>query len=152
MKLCDTTIFNILQICKYTNKYGSWYFENEVYFTQFLDLKQANLSILQYSDQFSRLQNACGMEDVEEHDFISCVRGSRHDIVERMSDCKTIHGAYWEAIRVNRMLKRSYLGKVMPQDRQLPQIMADHHVKEPVAEDIQSEKLKQDTSMGNGDI
>ena len=90
------------------------------------------------------------MEDDEEHDLISFVRGLRPNIVERMSDCKTIHEGYWEAIRVERMLKRSYLGKVMPQDG--PQIIVDHHVEEPVAEDIQSEKLEEDASMGNGDI
>ena len=38
----------------------------------------------------------------------------------------------------------------MPQDG--PQITVDHHVEEPVAEDIQSKKLEEDTSMGNGDI
>ena len=47
-----------------------------------------------------------------------------------MNDCKTIHEAYWEAVRVERMLKQSYLVKVMPQDGQLPQIIADRHVDE----------------------
>ena len=70
------------------------YFENQVYFTQFLDLKQGELSVLQYSDQFSRLQDACGMEDDEERDLISFVRGLRPYIVERMNDCMPIHEAY----------------------------------------------------------
>ena len=150
MKFHISTLHNALQRVRYAGKYGIWYFENEVYFTQFLNLKQGELSVLQYSNQFSRLKDACGMEDDEEHDLISFVRGLRPNIVERMSDCKTIHEAYWEAIRMERMLKRSYLGKVMPQDG--PQIIVDHHVEEPVAEDIQIEKLEEDTSMGNGDI
>ena len=50
------------------------------------------------------------------------------------------------------MLKQSHLGKVKPQDGQLPQIIMDHHVEEPMAEDIHTVKPEQDTSMGNGDI
>ena len=93
---------------------GIWYVEIEDNFLQFLDLKQEELSVLEHSDQFSRLQDACGMEDDEEHDFISFVRGLRPDIVERMTDCTNIHEAYWEAICVERMLKRSPLEKVTP--------------------------------------
>eukprot|EP00268_Persea_americana_P021663 TRINITY_DN21584_c0_g1_i1.p1 TRINITY_DN21584_c0_g1~~TRINITY_DN21584_c0_g1_i1.p1 ORF type:complete len:112 (-),score=20.67 TRINITY_DN21584_c0_g1_i1:123-458(-) len=69
-----------------------------------------------------------------------------------MNDCMTVHEVYWEAIRVERMLKRSYLGKVMPEYVQLPQIIVDHHVEEPMAEDIHTVKPEQDTSMGTGDI
>ena len=69
-----------------------------------------------------------------------------------MNDCTTVHAAYWKEIHVEHMLKRSYLGKVMPQDGQLPQITTNHHIEEPVAEDIQSEKLEEYASMGNGDI
>ena len=90
------------------------------------------MSVLEYSDQFSRLQDACGMEDGEEHDFISFVEGLRQDIVERMRDCKTILEAYWEAICMERMLKRFYLGKVITQDGQLPQIITGHYVEETV--------------------
>ena len=50
------------------------------------------------------------------------------------------------------MLKQSRLGKVTPQDGQLPQIIADHHVEVLVAKDIQTKKLEEDISMGNDDI
>ena len=75
MKLRDTTIFNILQRYKYADKYGSWYVENEVYFRYFLDLKQGELSSLDYGDMFAWLQDKCGLEDDEEHDLISFIRG-----------------------------------------------------------------------------
>ena len=107
---------------KYASKYGMWYFENAVYFRSFLDLKQGELSVLEYSDEFSKLQDACGMEDDEEHDFISFVRGLRPDMVERMTDCQTIHEAFWEAIRVERILKRSRLVEVTLQEEKLPHI------------------------------
>ena len=54
-----------------------------------------------------------------------------------MNDCKTIREAYWEALHVEHMLKRSYLGKVTPQEGKLPQIKTDHHVEEePVVEEF----------------
>ena len=98
------------------------------------------------------------MED-DEHDFISFVRGLKPDIVEKMNDCTNIHEAYWEAIHVERMLKRSHLTKVTPQS---PQIIEDH-VEEPLTEDMQTAKSERDIedskttfgpkfpSMGNDD-
>eukprot|EP00268_Persea_americana_P000025 TRINITY_DN10012_c0_g1_i3.p1 TRINITY_DN10012_c0_g1~~TRINITY_DN10012_c0_g1_i3.p1 ORF type:complete len:129 (+),score=22.20 TRINITY_DN10012_c0_g1_i3:730-1116(+) len=75
-----------------------------------------------------------------------------------MNECKTIYESYWEAIRVKRMLKRSHLGKVTPQEEKLPQMTTDHHVEEPVAEELQTEtedstnKVRLEfPSMGNGD-
>jgi len=94
MKFHISKFYNALQGVRYACQYGLWYAVNKNYFQQFLDLKQEELSVLEYSDQFSRLQDACGMEDDEEHDFISFVRGLRPDIVERMTDCKTIHEAF----------------------------------------------------------
>ena len=79
-----------------------------------------------------------------------------------MYDCKTIHEAYWEAIRVECMLIGSHLGRVMSQERKSSRITADHVV-EPVVNDIQTEKQEQDTKdstttcglefplLGNGD-
>ena len=65
---------------------------------------------------FSRLQDACGIEDDEVHDLISFLKGLRSDIVEKMNGCKTIHEAYWEAICVEHMPKQSHLGTVTPQE------------------------------------
>ena len=83
MKFHISKFHNALQRVKYAGKYGIWYAANENYFQQFLDLKQEELFVLECSDQFSRLQDACGMEDDEENDFISFVRGLRPDIVEK---------------------------------------------------------------------
>ena len=55
---------------------------------------------------FAWLQEKCGLEDDEEHNLISFIRGLRPEIVEKMNDTKNIHEAYWEAIRVERMLKK----------------------------------------------
>ena len=90
MKFYINKFYNALQGVIYACQYGLRYAINKNYFQRFLDLKQEELSVLEYSDQFSRLQDACGMEDDEEHDFISFVRGLRPNIGERMSDCKTI--------------------------------------------------------------
>ena len=46
----------------------------KTFFWQFLDLNQEELSILEYPGQFSRLQDACGLEDDEEHYLISFLR------------------------------------------------------------------------------
>ena len=112
VKLNISKFYNARQRTKSALKYGIWYAENENYFRQFFALKQEELPILEYFDQFSRLQDACGLEDDKEHDLISFLRGLRSDIVERMNGCKTIHKVYWEAICVERMLKQSHLEKV----------------------------------------
>ena len=122
MKFHISKFYNALQGVRYACQHGLWYVVNKNYFQQFLDLKQEELSVLEYSDEFSRLQDACGMEDDEEHDFISFVRGLRPDIVERMTDCKTIHEAFWEAIRVERILKMSHLVEVTLQEEESPHI------------------------------
>ena len=122
---------------------GIWYVENEDNFLQFLDLKQEELSVLEYSNEFSRLQDACGMEDDEEHDFISFVRGLRPDIVERMTDCKTIHEAFWEAIRVERMLKRSHIVEVTPLAEKSSHVI--DYVEEPMPADILTDQPELNT-------
>ena len=40
-------------LCQY--KYGEWYFENEFYFEQFLNLKQKDLTVDEYTLQFREL-------------------------------------------------------------------------------------------------
>ena len=116
----------------YARKYGKWYFENEDYFCQSLDLKQGELSIVEYSDQFLRLKDERVLEDDEEYDLTSFLKCLRSDIVERMNHCKTIYEAYWEAyleaIRAKNMPKWSHLGRVTPQEGQSSRIIADHIV------------------------
>ena len=81
MELHISKLHNALQRVKYVDKYGRQYFENKAYFTQFLELKQ-ELSVLEYSDQFSRPQDACGISNDEEHDLMSFLRGLRPDIMD----------------------------------------------------------------------
>ena len=50
------------------------------------------------------------------------IANMRPDIAESMNDCTTVYKAYWEAIRVEYMLKLSPLGKVAPQTKSL-----NHH-------------------------
>ena len=54
--------------------------------------------------------------------------------MERMIDYKTIHEAFWEAIRVEQILKRSHLVEVMSQDEKSPHIT--DCVEEPVPVDM----------------
>ena len=70
------------------------------------------MSVLEYYDQFSRFQDACGLEDDEEYDLISFLKGLRPNIVERMNDCTNIHKAYCEAIRVEHIVKQSHLRQI----------------------------------------
>ena len=94
MKLHVSKLYNELQRVKYALKYGKWYNENENYFQQFLNLAQGELSIIEYFDQFSRLQDVCELEDDEEHDLISFLSGLKLDILEHMNDCKNIYEAF----------------------------------------------------------
>ena len=73
-------------------------------------MKQGELSVIDYGDMFAWLQYKCGLEDDKEHDLINFVRGLRSGMVESMNNCTTVHEAYWEVIRVERMLNRSHLG------------------------------------------
>ena len=50
MKLHLNKFYNELQRAKYALKYGKWYSENEDYSRQFLDVKQGELSVVEYSD------------------------------------------------------------------------------------------------------
>ena len=93
MKLHIGRFYNELQRAKYAFKYGKWYYEKDDYFRQFLDLKQGELSVVEYSHQFSRLQDT-RLEDDDEHDLTNFLKGLKSNIVERMNDCKTIHEAH----------------------------------------------------------
>ena len=68
MKLDPGKFYNELQMVKYAHKYGKWYSENDCYFKEFLNLTQVELSGVEYSDQFPRLQDIRGFED-DEHDL-----------------------------------------------------------------------------------
>ena len=70
---------------------------NERYFKQFLSLRQGDLTIIEYSDHFSKPQDVCGLDDNEEHDLTCFLMGLRSDILEKMNDCMTFHEAYFEA-------------------------------------------------------
>ena len=91
---------------------------------------------------FSWLQDKCGLEDDEEHDLISFIRGLRPEIVEKMNDTKNIHEAYWEAIRVERMLKRYHLVEVSPQEEKSSHVT--DCVEEPVPPDMQTDQPELD--------
>lgn len=150
MKFHISTFYNALQGVRYACQYGLWYVVNKNYFKQFLDLKQEELSVHEYSYQFSRLQDACGMEDDEERDFISFVRGLRPDVVKRMTDCKTIHEAFWEAIRVERLLKRSHIVEVTPPAEKLSHVI--DRVEELVPADILTDQLELDTEASTSTV
>ena len=100
---------NEVQRMLYGHKYGNWYYANEVYLEQFLNLEPGDWTVDEYSDQFLKLQQVCELEQNELHDLNRFIRGWRPNILQNMNYCKTIHDAYWEAIRVERMLKRSCL-------------------------------------------
>ena len=63
--------------------------------------------------------------------------------MERMIDYKTIHEAFWEAIRVEQILKRSHLVEVPPQEEKSSHVT--DHVEEPVPSDMQTDQPELDT-------
>ena len=59
-----------------------WYHDNAVYLEQFINLRQGKLTVDEYSDEFSRLQELCGLNESEIHDLNSFIRGLTPDILE----------------------------------------------------------------------
>lgn len=59
----------------YKLTYGDWYFANEFYFDQFLNLKQDNLTIDEYTCQFQELHDICELKEDEIHDLARYVQG-----------------------------------------------------------------------------
>ena len=96
-----------IQIIWYKLTYGDWYFENEVVFEQFLNLKREDFTVDEFTLQFRELLDICELEEDAIHDLDRYVRGLIVDIVENLNYCKTIQDAYLEALRVERMLRRS---------------------------------------------
>ena len=93
---------------KYANKYGQWYYENEVYFEQYLNLRQGKLTVDEYANEFDRLQCLCKLES-ETHDFNHFLKGSQPCILKNMKDRKDMHNAYSEVIHVERLIKHNHL-------------------------------------------
>ena len=84
---------NEAQRILYDHKYRDWYYANEVYFEQFLNLKQGDLIVDEYSDQFSRLQQVCELEQSELHDLNRFIRGLRPNKLHNMNYCEASHDA-----------------------------------------------------------
>ena len=59
---------------------SNWYFKNEFYFEEFLNLKQENLTVDEYTRQFRELQDICELEEDEIHDLVLYIRGLRPNI------------------------------------------------------------------------
>ena len=95
-----------IQRIQYECKYANWYFENEFYFEEFLNLTREYLMVDEYTWQFQELHEICELEENERHDLARYVHGLRPDILENMTYCKTSQKAYLEAIRVEHMLKK----------------------------------------------
>ena len=55
MRLHISEFYNQLQKTIYALKYGKWYAEIEDYCKQFLSLRQGDVTVVEYSDQFSRM-------------------------------------------------------------------------------------------------
>ena len=80
MRICEFS--RELQQIMYACEYVHWYYKNEVYFNQFLSLKQGDLTVFKYEQQFSKLQYLCQLVESEEHDLNSFLRGLRLHIGE----------------------------------------------------------------------
>ena len=98
-------IYNDMQRIIYACKYGNWYYENKDYFDRFLNLRQGKLTVDEYSDEFSSLQAQCALDEDDEHYVTIFTRGLRPSIQNNMKkECKDMYEAFWEAIRVERLI------------------------------------------------
>ena len=70
-----------MQIIWYKFTYGDWYFENEFYFEQFLNLKQKDLTVDEYTRQYRELHEICELEEDKIHDLARSVQGLRTNIL-----------------------------------------------------------------------
>lgn len=60
---------------------GMW--KNMVYFQQFFSLQQGELTIDEYADKFSWLEEVCWLVENDEHYCISFIRGLRLSILKK---------------------------------------------------------------------
>ena len=89
----------------YQHKYGNWYFKNQIYFDQFLNLRQREWSVDEYTCRFQELQNLCALNESDSHDVTRFMRGLNLDIEEKIKFCQIVQEAYKEAISVEHMLR-----------------------------------------------
>ena len=73
MKLQFSDFNDQLERIIYKLEFGKWYYENKVYFEQFLNLRQGDLTIDEYIDQLSKLQCLCKLKS-KTHDFNNLLR------------------------------------------------------------------------------
>ena len=96
---------NEIQRILYEHKYGDWYFENEFYLEQFLNLKQKDLTVDEYTCQPRELQDVNYRR--ARYNLVHYVRGLPLNILENMNHCHTSQEAYFEAFLVEHMLRQS---------------------------------------------
>ena len=101
----------------YKLTYRDWYFENEFYFEQFLNLKQEGLPVDEYTRQFQELHEICELKEDEIHDLARYVQGLRPDILKNMNYYKTSQEASLEAIRAEYMLRKSCMCQSQCQEK-----------------------------------
>ena len=78
----------------YAIKYGQWYDESKAYFEQFINLRQGKLTVVEYGDEFSRLQELCWLDEDDEQYAISFLRGLRPSIQKNMKDYKDMYETF----------------------------------------------------------
>ena len=147
MKFEISTLSDQLKRLECATKYGTWFTKNAVYFDQFLNLRQENLTVDECIEEFSRLHCICKLKR-QNYDFDRFLRGLRPDILKNMRDCNDIFEGYqeailfWYKIRWSRMRKsKSAEGKSQKTTRA--------HVMEPVAENMKLDIEKSEEETKN---
>ena len=81
-------------------------------------MTQEKLSVEEYADEFERLHHLCELGDTL--DFNNFLKGLRPSILKNMAkECNDMYEAFWEAIRVERLIKRYRLRKAKCKKRSL---------------------------------
>ena len=81
----------------YQKRYGDRYYKKEIYFEQFLHLKQGDLTVNDYMRQYQNLEFDCNLKGIDKDDKKRYMSGLRLEIQDKMRFCMTIQEAYLEA-------------------------------------------------------
>ena len=118
----------------------------EDHFAQYFSLTQGKLSVEQYANEFERLHYLCDFGKTL--DFNQFLKGLHPTILKNMKkECKDMHEAFWEAIRVKSSIKCYRLQKAKMQEEKSLQTTKVPMV-EPITEIIKAnvEEQKQDVN------
>ena len=112
-------------------------------------MAQGKLSVEEYANEFERLHHLCELGDTL--DFTHFLKGLRPSILKNMEkDCKDMYEAFWEAIRVELLIKHSRLRKAKMQEEKSLQT-TEVSVVEPLMENASGKSEEKEPESHHSD-